>query len=359
MTRTVKHFSLHRIAGACPALSEGTELRVVADVETGVLPVIQVEEAVIRGYTCQETRFLEENGFLTRRWPHCWVTLFVLQDLQPLIRQLRPGADLPPGGVAALNHRPVVNVYDLADLAACHVFVNRQAMEKEGYWDDPLAIQGLLAHEHAHPLVENETTRSSRQFQVELSLESPPSAFRNSKFEIRNLLTLLADKLCLYAPREIFANELAIRSGFSEALLHLNRRNMSNAALSVAGREGLYQQLQEEVASGNLIPREANLLLLIGDLKGYLDLALEVVPFYKAGRETAAKELEAVLETAVFPYLEPEATWAYTALREQYIALRADLTPGALVSWGEGVLHILAEALAKKGLIVQYIIDKV
>jgi hypothetical protein len=360
MARTVKHFSLHRIAG--------TELRVVADVETGVLPVIQVEEAVIRGYACQETRFLEENGFLTRPWPHRWVTLFVLQDLQPLIRQLTPtpplpiprggskggGAGLPPGGAAALNHRPVVNVYDLADLAACHVFVNRQAMEKEGYWDDPLAIQGLLAHEHAHPLTENETTRTSRQFQVELSLESPPSAFRNSKFEIRNLLTLLADKLCLYAPREIFANELAIRSGFGEALLHLNRRNMSNAARSVAGREGLYQQLQEEVASGNLIPQEANLLLLIGDLKGYLDLALEVVPFYRAGREAEARELEAILETAVFPYLEPEATRAYTALREQYIALRADLTPGELVSWGEGVLHILAEALAEKGLVLQY-----
>ena len=48
MARTVKHFSLHRIAG--------TELRVVADVEDGVLPVIQVEEVVIRGYAGTEFR---------------------------------------------------------------------------------------------------------------------------------------------------------------------------------------------------------------------------------------------------------------------------------------------------------------
>ena len=158
--RTVKHFSLHRIVE--------TELRVVSDVEAGVLPVIQVEEAVIRDYARREV------------WPHRWVTLFVLQDLQPLVRQLTPspalplpggGNSLPPGGAAALEHRPVVNVYDLADPAGCYIFVNRKAMMKEGYWDDALAIQGLLAHEHAHPLAENEATRSSRCLHMELSPE--------------------------------------------------------------------------------------------------------------------------------------------------------------------------------------------
>ena len=163
MARTVKHFSLHRIAG--------TELRVVADVETGVLPVIQVEEAVIRGDA--------QQGL----WPHRWVTLFVLQDLQPLVRYLTPTPSLPPagggskgespafppGGAAALDYRPVINVYDLADLTGCHVFVNQKAMLREGYWDDALAIQGLLAHEHAHPLAENETTRASRQLRFTIS----------------------------------------------------------------------------------------------------------------------------------------------------------------------------------------------
>jgi hypothetical protein len=45
---------------------------------------------------------------------------------------------------------------------------------------------------------------------------------------------------------------------------------------------------------------------------------------------------------------------AYTALREQYIALRADLTPPELMVWGEGVLNILAGALAEKGLTLRY-----
>jgi hypothetical protein len=347
MARTVKHFSLHRIAG--------TELRAVADVEAGVLPVIQGEEAVIRGYVQQEV------------WRHRWVTLFVLQDLQPLVRQLTPtppplagggskggGTTLPPGGAAALDQRPVINIYDLADPVGCHVFVNRRAMVKEGYWNDPLAIRGLLAHEHAHPLAENEATRASRQLRFAISDFGFQIEIENRKSKIRNLLTLLADKLCLYAPRELFANEMTIRSGFGEVLFHLDRRTMANASRNVAGREDLQQQLQQEVASGNLTLQGAGLLLLIGDLKGYLDLALEIAPFYRTGRESDAQELEEVLETEVFPHLEPEAQRAYTALREQYIALRADLTPPELMAWGEGVLNILAEALAEKGLTLQH-----
>jgi len=363
MARTVKHFSLHRIMG--------TELRVVADVEAGVLPVIQAEEAVIRGYACQETRFLRENGFLTPSyWPHRWVTLFVLQDLQPLIRQLTPtppfplagggnkggGPALPPGGTAALNQRPVVNIYDRADPAGCHVFVNQQAMVKEGYWDDPLAIRGLLAHEHAHPLAENETTRSSRQLNVVLSPQSEVLSLQSSDLGLRtkDLLTLLADKLCLYAPREVFANEVTIVAGFGEALLHLDRLNMANASRSVAGREDLRRQLQQEVTQGTLTRPAVDLLLLIGDLKGYLDLALEVAPFYRTGWESDARKLEAVLETAVFPHLAPEVVRAYNALREQYIALRADMTPVELMAWCEALLNILTEALAEKGLTLRY-----
>lgn len=348
MARTVKHFSLHRIAGACPELVEGTELRVVADVESGVLPVVQEEEAVIRGYACTEFR-----------WPHRWVTLFVLQDLQPLARQIRAGAALPPGGTLALDHRPVVNTYDLADLTSCHVFVNRQAMEKEGYWDDALAIRGLLAHEHAHPLAENATTRASRQLQIELSLEGSPSVseIQNSTFNVRSLLTLLADKLCVYAPREIFANEVTIQSGFSEALLHLDRRAVENASRGVAGRKDLQHQLQQRVTQGDLTPAGADVLLLIGDMKGYLDLALEVAPFYRTKRESDARELESTLEANVFPHLEPEVPKAYVALREQYLTLRADLTPPELVAWGEEVLSILSEALAEKEMTLRYSLE--
>jgi len=361
MGRAVKHLSLHRIAG--------TELRVVGDVEDGALQVVQEEETVIRGYA-------GHDGPETRlRWPHRSVTLFVLEDLDPLIRQLTSllapppdqgegwggGANLPPGGVEALSQRPVVNVYDLAEPVGCHIFVNRQAMAKAGYWEDPLAVRALLAHEHAHPLAENDTTRASRQSRVELSLadsgwEIADSRQRPSAVSYRPLalLTLLADKLCLYAPREILANEVTIRSGFGQALLHLDQRTVAQAARSVAGRRELRRRLQQEVAQGSLTPQAADQLLLIGDLKGYLDLALEVAAFYRTDMEREAKELEVVLEWTVFPYLGPQVGRAYAALREQYTTLRADLTEAELMVWSEGVLSILAEVLAEKGLELVY-----
>jgi len=344
MARTVRNFSLYRVVD--------TELRIVSDVETGTLPVIQTEESVIRGYIGQ------------KNWPHRWVSLFILQDLQPLIRQLHGGGDIPAGGTAAMDERLVVNVYDLADLAGCHVFVNQQAMVKAGCWDDPLAIQGLLAHEHAHPISENKTTQSSRRLRVELTLEQPPAEAGREvrkpqgaverQDRIRRLLTLLADELCLYAPREIFANEMTLRSGFGEALLYLDRRNVANASRSVAGRADLRRQLQQEVTEGNLSAATADALLLIGDLRGYLNFALEVAPFQRIGRASDARELETVLETNVFPHLEPEASQAYAALQRQYVALRADLTVPELMTWGREVLDILTEVLARKNLAAKY-----
>jgi len=76
MARTVKHFSLHRIAG--------TELRVVSDIESGVIPFIQIEEEVIEKYA------------KSPRWQQEVITLFILRNLEPLTQQLSQAADLPP-----------------------------------------------------------------------------------------------------------------------------------------------------------------------------------------------------------------------------------------------------------------------
>ena len=356
MARTIRHLSLHRIGRV--------ELRVVADVEEGTLPILEAEETVLRQYVQRAD------------WPHRWVTLFILQDMEPLIRQLTlggsassasrspegastgEGASLPPGGAAALNYRPVVNVYDLANPAGCQVFVNRQAMVREGYWDDPLAVQGLFAHEHAHPLAENVVTSASRRLKLELTphwgFGTSSTAPGNRQSRVIPLLAVLADKLCAYAPRELFANELAIQSGLDAALLHLDLRTMATAGRTVAGRVELQRQLQLEVTQGGLAKAAAELLLLIGDLRGYLDLALETAPFYRAGKEAAGRELETVLEAEIFPHLEPAAVDAYTALCRHYVSLRDDFTPRGLIKWGEGVLGILANSLAGKGLDLQY-----
>ena len=329
MLRTVKHFALHRIGG--------TELRVVSEVESGVLPLIEMEEAVIRGYA--------ERG----QWPHRCISLFILDDMQPLVRQILSRADLPPGEAKTIESRPVVNAYDLADLRACHVFVNREVMGREGYWGDAGLTKGLLAHEHAHPMAENETTHLSRQLQLQLS----PLANSHPP-QLLGVLTGLAEKLCLHAPREVFANQVTIESGFGDALLQLDRHNCFNAARGMAGRKELSAQLDTKVRDGRLEPTAAGILLLVGDLRGHLELAMEIVAFYRAGQVQMARQLEAILETTIFPQLEPPVSQAYAELSRLYMALHADMDRARLLEWGAGVLSSLSNALAERGLTLHY-----
>jgi hypothetical protein len=328
MARNVKYLSLHRIGD--------TELRVMADIENGVLPLIQVEESVIRAFT-QRTA-----------WPHRCVSLFILEDLQPLARQVVPAAAgrLPREGMMGLERRPVVNVYDLADLSACHIFVNRQIMVQEDYWDKPLVSEALLAHEHAHPLSENATTRSSRNLQVQLLLDPHARAYE--------VVRVLVDTLCFAAARELFANELAIRVGFGKALFELDRGNLGVAIRSVAGRTTLIRRLQDEVAKGAMLPAEAKQLLLLGDMKAYLDLTIEVAAFLRAGRQNDGRKLEVMLNTRVFPHLEPEVRQIYGGLRDLYVGLKSDSSPDEFKTWGTGIMGILVQALSAKGMMLSY-----
>ena len=340
MAPTVKHFSLHRIAG--------TELRVVSDVETGVLPVIEAEESVIRSYAaCQA-------------WEHRCVTLFVLHDLSPLTRQLQAATGGAAGVAKQMAGRPVMTVYDLANPASCHVFVNCEAMKEAGYWDDPVAMRALLAHEHAHPLAENDTIRASRSWTIQLRLKDeawpviPPAQSMVKVWErTKDLLGALIEKLVLTGPREVFTNELTIRSGFDNDLLHLNTCNLDTVEKSLVGREEVRRRLEEEVTRGTLSPAEVDLLQLIGDLNSYVDVVLEVAPFLRAGREDAAKVLEETLARSIFPRLTRETTDVYNELRQQYTVLRADLSPHDFVTWGERAAGCLGRVLARKGLVVR------
>jgi hypothetical protein len=333
MGRQVKHIQLHRIGA--------TELRVISDVDAGVLPVVQQEETVIRG-------FMQYGG-----WPHHHVSLFILKDLQPLAQQLRGGA-LPSGGADALNTRTVVNLFDLANPRACHVYVNQQAMIKASYWDDPLAIQGLLAHEHAHPLAENTSSRASRALTIEPGFsDEPPAVGPPQQQRLIAIIARLLEQLCLYAPREIFTNERAIAGGFDQAMLHLNRRNVANACQSVAGRRQLHELLQQDVAQGKRSAQEIGLLMLLGDLESHLKLAMEVAPFERAGRASYAQELDQVLEHGLFPQLEPQVAPSYAAIRRLYSDLRGDLAVSELQAWAQGVAAIVLAALETQGLHVR------
>ena len=342
MDRTVKQFDLRRVAG--------TELQVVSDIEGDVQHVIEAEGAVIGRYV--------ELG----TWRHDHVDLFILHDLQPLSERLTAAGSLPPGGYGAMDRRPVMNAYDLADLSSCHVFVNQSAMVKEGFWDDPACLCALLAHEHAHPLSENQTTRASRDLHV-LS-NGPASATDGTSsapaqaagptphggpglqtLPVQTLVALMAEKLCCYAPRELFANDLVVASGFDRELFALDQRVVNDAAAGIAGRDDLAGRLALEVKEGRLSAARASGLSLVGDMHGYLDIALEIAPFRRTGHAGQASELEAVLEEKVFPQLKPGVADTYRRLCEMYVELRPDLDYAGLVSWGTRVLDLLSGTL--------------
>jgi hypothetical protein len=335
----IRHFALHRIGRV--------ELRVISDIEAGIIGIIEVEETVLRRYAAGPD------------WPHRVVSLFVLSDLSPLQRQLIATAKLPPGGVEGLGLRPVVNLYDLAQPVACHVFVNQSVMLKEGYWHDRLAETALLAHEHAHPLAENATTRASRQMAVVLDvttrqpLNTPVSRDQASGEwggRLQRLLQVVADKLCLYAPREVFSNDVVLRAGFAEALYHLDMLNVRNAARGVQSRPALIASL---AAEPGLSEAGRAAFLAVADLKAHLDLALEIASFHRLGSAELAWGLEQMLEAEVFPALVPEITPAYRALSELYRSLTPDMTAEALAAFAGQVMAVLSDALAAHGVYLE------
>ncbi|NNJ11145.1 hypothetical protein EKD04_012445 [Chloroflexales bacterium ZM16-3] len=332
MRRAVKHVELHRIGT--------TELRVVSDVDMGETAIVQAEEAVIREYMRRNI------------WPHRQVSLFILNDLQPLIRQVASSA-LPSGGSAALETRTVINLYDLANPRACHVFVNQQMMLKEGYWDDMLAVRGLLAHEHAHPLSENASTQASRGLSVDLALDEKPT---EQHVRMEGILAGLAEQLCITAPREIFTNLLAITSGFDQAMLHLNQRNVANACKSLAGRIKLRELLAQEVAQGNRSADTVGQLMLVGDLEGYAGLAMELAPFDRSGHADAASALADVLERELFPYLEPQFAPLFTAIRQRYAELSANLSLADLGAWSQQMADSIVAAVRDQGMVVRCVV---
>jgi len=95
----------------------------------------------------------------------------------------------------------------------------------------------------------------------------------------------------------------------------------------------------------------------VGDLKGYVDLALETAPFYRMGRAEQAAQLEAVLSEYVFPRLRPEVERVYEDLKGFYVELLPDLSAVALVDWGGRVLESLGQALRDLGMEPGFILD--
>ncbi len=327
MSNAIEHFSRRRV--------DDTTLQVMADAQRNLGRLIAEEESVIRHY-----------GRLGH-WPHKRVNMFVLEDLRPLVTQIKNTVAVSSIVAEDVDNRPMVNVYDAADLSECAVFVNRRALKEAGVWDDKVALRALLAHEHGHPLAENATVHAARALALEISCESPAQA------AIGDILQLLAVRLCLHAPQEVFANEIAIRAGFGEALLHLDMGVVEKARLGFGQRPTLVQNLDQQTREGKLGANQAAALLLVGDLQGHLVFALETAAFLRAGERAQAEALEAALARDVWRELDPGALRLYEQLRDHYLRLRFDLTPAETRAWADEALAFLAETLREKNLSVR------
>jgi len=340
MSRTIRHFSLHRIGT--------TELRVVADFEDrNVLPIIEIEEKVIREY-------IQHIDL-----PHQWVMLYILDDFKPLIRQLQAGVSpdlLEPKGykltkesIATLSSRPVVNLFDLSNLIGCNVFITRKAMFESGYWTDHRAIEALLAHEHAHPLAENKTTQASRCLSINFdrSLIQPPNLYP--------IIKGLAENLCILAPREIYTNQFAIENGFCKDIYYLDKLNFENAVKGVSSRDIFLQKIHQEVRSGKFSRKEADLLIIGGDLSAHLPLAMEIAPFYRSGFTEQAQNLEKILTEHVLPKLDPIVLPIFRSLQEEYLSLQKDSKE--LSEWANRIISSIVKGLSEKGLTLNYQIE--
>jgi hypothetical protein len=347
---TVKHFGLHRL--------DTVEVRVVADEEDGILRVEQAEIDVVR-------RLARDA-----RWQHTDVTLFVLSDLQPLQRQLealgRVPADARLHQREVLLSRPVVNVYDLASPANCNVFANRQALVAAKYWQDALALEGLFAHEHAHPLAECLYTAALRSLQIAVDLAPAvpwaPDPAANALWtqRLQQQVAALAIQLFSTGPREVFTNAIAIAAGFDRALYHLNRQNIANLAVGLQFRPALAAQLANLVAQGQLSPAGADTLRLVGDLQAFLPLAMEIAPFKRAGRSAKARELLKLLhggangipQGGLLGTLEKSVRPLFDDLVDLFAHSDEQAAPAAVEAEVTCGLRRLAEALAGTGAVL-------
>jgi hypothetical protein len=264
-----------------------------------------------------------------------------------------------------LLSRPVVNVYDLASPLTCNVFANRQAMVQARYWEDGLALEGLLAHEHAHPLSECPHTAALRKLRMTLELHLPQpwapdvALAKNWAQRANQQFLALAVQLFSSGPREVFTNTIAAEAGFDAALLHLNRQNIANLAEGLQYRPALAGQLAKAVAGGQLSAGGAEMLRLIGDMQAFLPLAMEIAPFRRAGRPAKARALLKPLHDKLLPHLESPVAPLFDDLAGHYARLNEDASPQAVQCDVEQGLQRLAMACAAMGATLKFGVEQV
>lgn len=345
MARAVPQVLRHR--------SPSTKLQVLCDSATGLEDFAAIEKKVIGVF--------ERYG----SWPHKQVNLFVFETLQPLVEQIKQATAAArdrasPGALAKaraeasrhieeLDRKPMLHIYNLANLAECSIFVNRRRMVSLGLWDDGLALEGLLAHEHAHPLAENATTRAARGLKASLQVLGLPEGLESQAKQLCHSAETLVAELCLHAPHEVLANELAVRAGFGEPLLHLNLMSLTGGRAGIAEHAALKARLAAEVKAGRLSKKGMALTLSMASIEAHVRMALESAAFSRAGDAARAAALDSLIEEEVFKHVEPEAGALYRQYCALYAALKPDLDADAVRAWMQESCAPLINALGKRG----------
>jgi len=238
----------------------------------------------------------------------------------------------------------MVNLYDLKHPQECFVFVNRHVLTAEKYWDDSIAIKGLLAHEHAHPISECPAIAAARTLSV---IVAAPSALTPQ-------LAQLAETLSVGAVSEIFANELCVAKGFATALAHLDQVTVSRAAKNTAQRPELLRRLKAAVEGGTMTAAEEGLFLLVADLQIALPFALETAPFFRAAHAASGSGIMDALHTFLLPHLEPNVAGIFLALHDLYLRPQSDWSSREIEPWCREVLLLLSASLSQQGRLVSF-----
>lgn len=314
-------------AGAGTFEVGGVTVRVVSNCAVDISATVDAERRVVRK--------LLDRGL----WPHRTVTLFVLDDLGPLEGHLRERGKVMEEAALHLPQRPMVNVYDPRHPVECFVFVNRQMMVAEGYWDDGVATEGLLAHEHAHPLSEAPATAAARVLSVEA--DGPDT--------LAPLAARLGKTLSTGAVSELLANTFCITNGFADELAHVDRIALSRAADHLPQRAELQRRVTDAIAAGRLPAENAEALLLLADAQIGLPFALEVTPFTASGAATTARALDDLLVGGILAAMGPTVLSLYHALRAAYGRLDPAWGAAALQEWCAGILALLSDHLSGGG----------
>ncbi|MEJ2124488.1 MAG: hypothetical protein P8Y47_06635, partial [Alphaproteobacteria bacterium] len=301
MTGNSAHVSQYQFGDGCM-------LTVVEDEEKCAELLIAAEQTVAQKFS--------RYG----KWPHRQVNLFVFENLQPLIeklgqasRTLGENKESADNAYHGLENKPMVHAYNPADLKETSIFVNRGQLQRLGLWDNAEVLEGLLAHEHAHPLSENVTTLTARNLRVTISPAAPTNDARQipASANTAKALETLAHELCLHAPHEVFANELVIRAGLGAQLFALNRQSLTGGRAGIEARIMLEARLQAEVAQGRLSMNDVALTLLLASLEAYTRVALETAAFARAGAQEQADALNDLLKREAFRHIEPEVEDIY------------------------------------------------